>query len=110
MLKRMTALLIVVSVILSACVIHAQQENYSGLEEKQALLTALDIMVPDSYGQIDNNEAVTRIDFAALVGKIIGINPTLTGTDSYYIDVDGGHWASYTLNTLVDRGILHVGK
>ncbi|MCI9626582.1 MAG: hypothetical protein HFI90_07340 [Clostridia bacterium] len=109
MLKRMTALLIVVSVMLSACVIHAEQESYSGLEEKQALLTALDIIVPDSYGQIDNSEAVTRIDFAALAGKIIGVNPTLVGDDSYYIDVDGGHWASYTLNTLVDRGILHVG-
>ncbi len=109
MLKRMTALLILVSVMLSACIIHAEQASYSGLEEKQALLMALDIMVPDSYGQIDNNEVVNRIDFAALVGKIMGVNPTLVGSDSYYIDVDGGHWASYTLNTLVDRGILHVG-
>ena len=109
MIKRMVALLTLVSMLLAACVVHAETADYSGLEEKQALLTALDIMVPDSYGQIDNNETVNRIDFAALVGKIMGINPTLVESNSYYIDVDSGHWASYTLNTLVDRGILHVG-
>ena len=110
MFRKLTALLLIASVMLTPCVTFADQKAASELEAQQALLTALEIISPDSHGEIDNEKPVTRVDFAAMVGKILGVNPTIAERNSYYADIAPDNWASYTLNSLVDMGILHVGE
>ncbi len=75
---------------------------------QQEVLKALDLISADSYGELDNSKEVTRVEFASTVGKILEINPTVSADTSYYADVTTDHWATYTLNNLVERGVLSV--
>lgn len=74
--------------------------------QKQELLLALDIISLNSYGTFDNDAEMTRADFAAVCGKILDINQTMTADCMYFTDVTPDSWFAYTVNQLTERGVI----
>ena len=55
--------------------------------------------------------AVSRADFAVYAARVLGIDDTVSDTETrYYIDMATYDYAAYSVNTLVERGILSVGE
>lgn len=108
MLKKLIALIssaaIAVSLFASVCV-RAEEEEFT-LTGKQELLLALDVISLNSYGTFDNDAEMTRADFAAVCGKIIGINPTAEADCMYFTDVTPDSWFAYTVNQLTEMGVV----
>lgn len=122
MLKKLTALISSAAIVMSmfaavsAGAEEAQPENTTGeaaAEEesftptkKQELLLALGIISFNSYGTYDNDAEMTRADFAAICGKILNINETMTADCMYFTDVTPDSWFAYTVNQLTERGVI----
>lgn len=108
-MKKIISLLIVLTMLIGIIpAVSAADYDAEKLANQQAVLEALGLLSTDSYGNVDNAKEITRVDFAATVGKILNINPTVSATTTYYADVAADNWATYTLNTLVDMGVLSV--
>ena len=109
MFKKIILMLVIASLLVTpVSAEEAVSEVSSSLTPEQEMLVALDIMSPDSYGLIDNEKEITRVEFASSVAKIVDINPTVVATSTYYDDVAADGWAAHTLNNLVDMKILNV--
>ncbi len=76
------------------------------LTPEQEMLIALNIIEPNAYGAVDNAETVTRADFAAICGKILGISPSAVADSVYFTDVTPDSWFAYTVNTLTEKGVI----
>lgn len=83
----------------------AETETFTPTE-KQELLLALGIISLNSYGTYDNDAEMTRANFAAICGKILNINETMTADCMYFTDVTPDSWFAYTVNQLTERGVI----
>lgn len=83
----------------------AETETFTPTK-KQELLLALGVISLNSYGTFDNDAEMTRADFAAICGKILDINQTMTADCMYFTDVTPDSWFAYTVNQLTERGVI----
>ena len=108
-MKKIISLLIVLTMLIGIIpAVSAADYDNERISGEQEVLKALGLMSADSYGVLDNTKEITRVEFASTVGKIVDINPTISADSTYYADVAVDSWAAYTLNNLVDMGVLSV--
>jgi len=105
--KQLTALACIIFLMGANASVFAETEAVSdALYQKQKALVALGVMDFDSYGEMDNEKEVTRAEFIGDISRFLNINPTVIADKTYFNDVPVKSWYTYTLNTLVDMGII----
>lgn len=105
MLKKL-ALLCCAMLITFGAGINIYAEETPSITKEQEFLVAFDIIALNSYGEIDNDQEVTRAEFADICGKLLNINPSITADKAYFTDVTPDKWYAYTINVLAEQGII----
>lgn len=57
-------------------------------------------------GEDKEASEISRIDFAVLAAKMIGIDEAEPPEADYFYDIPNDHWGKFSVNTLVQRGII----
>ena len=103
----------IISVILSFMIVFSvtgamAAETSSPYENAVNLLEKLNILYEKNSAVYDS--AVSRADFAVYAARVLGIDDTIRDKDTrYFIDMAMYDYAAYSVNCLVERGILSVG-
>lgn len=79
----------------------AQNQN----EEAADLLNMLQI-VKKVESDIDNNEEVSRAQFAVYIARITGIDEYEGVAERYFMDVSNTHWAAPAISALLKKGYI----
>lgn len=84
--------------------IHASAETQAEVEQ---VITALDIMTGDQYGNLNLSQKITRAQFTTMaVNVLLGNNQVATPTTSPYPDVSRNHWAAPYVTAGVQYGLI----
>lgn len=106
-LKQITAFACIIFLLgMNIGVFAESSDSTDSVYQKQKALVALGVMDFDSYGEMDNTKEVTRAEFIGDISRFLNINPTVVADKTYFNDVPVKSWYTYTLNNLVDLGII----
>ena len=110
MVKKIISLTLIIATLFTfICVSAEEVESVSVNENATQLVEDLGIVYPkveEEYFSV-----VTRADFALYAARALGIDDmTDPGDTRYYIDMAMYDYAAYSVNCLVERGILSVGE
>jgi len=109
MFKKVLALILVISVSFTFTSVFAQENVDVYNKENIELLNWLGIVFPK--GEEQYNSDVNRADFAVYLARALGIDDTTDPGDvRYFIDMPMYDYATYSVNCLVEKGILSVNE
>lgn len=110
MIKRVISVILIIATLFTCVCVSAEETAELSVNENAVkLLEDLKIIYPKIEEQY--HSSVTRADFAVYAARALGINDmTDPGDIRYYIDMAMYDYASYSVNCLVERGVLSVGE
>lgn len=107
-MKKLTALLLALCLVLPAAVSAASYSDTAGssAERYVSFATAMGFMEGYPDGTFHPDESMTRAEFAALAVRLRGIDGGNAEVQTPFSDVSAGHWASSVISSAVGSGIL----
>lgn len=81
--------------------------NYS-FRDMVGFLDVLDIM--NELSDEKYSSEISRMDFAVIAAKMIGISESESPAEDYFYDIPNDHWGKFSINMLVERGIISVNE
>ncbi len=109
-LKKMLALVMVFTMVMSTVAFAAVPDDVKGTdyEEAASILGVLNIMNGDDGG-FRPNDTITRAEFAAVVARALDLEDAakVSGGSTDYDDVPSTHWAAGYIKLASDMGIIN---
>ena len=107
-MKKILSLFVIFCFIISSSVVMAETQAHDDGEISVGaaeVLFELGIMEGDENGSLNEEEEVTRAEFAALVSRVIKENGSIY--TAKFNDVSGSHWAAAYIGSMADKGIIN---
>lgn len=111
MIKRIFSVILAVSLALTSLCVWAEDKAAESVKNENAseLFEWLGIVFSKSDEQ--HQAEITRADFVVYTARALGIDDTIDpGETRYFVDMAMYDYASYSVNCLVEKGILSVGE
>lgn len=110
-LNKIISVLAAISIALTCVCVSAADNTVSADSETASIAVSLleELKVIYEQNEFAYDSSITRADFAVYAARVLGIDDKQTDKATrYYIDMAQYDYAAYSVNTLVDRGILSV--
>ena len=110
-LNKIISVLAAISIALTCVCVSAADNTVSTDSETASIAVSLleELKVIYEQNEFAYDSSITRADFAVYAARVLGIDDKQTDKATrYYIDMAQYDYAAYSVNTLVDRGILSV--
>lgn len=109
--NKIISVLAAISIALTCVCVSAADNTVSTDSETASIAVSLleELKVIYEQNEFAYDSSITRADFAVYAARVLGIDDKQTDKAiRYYIDMAQYDYAAYSVNTLVDRGILSV--
>lgn len=109
MKNRFLALILLIALL--STVIPAQAiEAKASPDDAVAFMNAMNFITEKESTEERLEEEISRIQFVSYLARILNINETSVSDMDYFYDVPSDHWGKYSLNCLVEQGIISVNE
>lgn len=101
----------IISILMAAALLTALLPitAFSAKAEVSDMIAFMNKMGFISEGEISSDkeeQPITRMDFAMFTARILGVSEDGESDNNYFYDIPDDHWGKFSINSLVERGIL----